>query len=78
MAIGEGSVSASDGGMQGCPCNTCARVYPGMDFCQAFPSGAGIPDFIVKGRHNHLTHVEGDGGMLYVYDGLGPKPAWAP
>lgn len=77
---GPGSASASDMGMLGCPCNTCARVYPGMDFCEAFPDGEGIPATIITGRDNHLTETAGDHGLRYVYGGpkMGPKPRWAP
>ena len=66
--------------MMGCPCNTCEHVFPGMNFCKAFPDGDGIPWFIITGHSNHLTPVAGDHGVRYRYGGpqMGPKPRWAP
>ena len=78
--LGEGSASGWVSGMMGCPCNTCAHVYPGMSYCEAFQDGESIPANIMTGRNNHLTGVAGDHGLHYVYDpacGL-PKPSWGP
>lgn len=45
-------------------CDTCKHwspVLPGI--CTAFPEG--IPTDILLGKNNHVTHVEGDHGILY-------------
>jgi hypothetical protein len=61
-------------------CNTCAHVYPGHSFCQAFDDdGEGIPVYILNGLSKRLEPVEGDHGIQYEYaPELGPKPRWAP
>ena len=60
-------------------CNTCAHVFPGYAFCEAFPDGEGIPWNIITGHNDHLTEVEGDHGVRYLYaPELGPKPSFLP
>ncbi len=41
-------------------CNTCAQLYCGHGFCEAFPDGEGIPLVILNGLDKHLQPVEGD------------------
>lgn len=49
------------------PCHTCKHLdritKPKGKKCLAFPDG--IPEDILKGRRNHLNHIEGDRGYKY-------------
>jgi hypothetical protein len=44
---------------------TCIHWHGDLT-CEAFKER--IPDVIVERRHNHKTHLPGDGGLLYMVD----------
>jgi hypothetical protein len=53
--------SASEIGLS--QCVWCRHRFEGGDRCRAFPDG--IPDAIIKNRHDHCDPYDGDRGVRY-------------
>ena len=47
-------------------CSYCRHLRPvGGGFCAAFPDGAGIPEAIWQGQHQHRAPYPGDHGIQF-------------
>ena len=54
----------------GMQCNSCKHfqgIFDGLGRCKAFPmlEDKSIPDEILSGEKDHLSNIEGDGGIKY-------------
>lgn len=56
-------VSTPDDEIHLSPCPDCLHKHLSRATCDAFPDG--IPDAILRGRHQHRTPVAGDHGIQF-------------
>lgn len=54
-------------------CIGCRHKRPNGAFCDAFPDGPGIPDAILRNRHDHHEPFPGDHGVRFEPVESNPK-----